>query len=98
MLRKLNTLTAGIITGVLVPAILYFILVHPKLSRFSFIEEYYGQMVIKFLPLFLSRCIFPNALIFFFLIWRNQLNIAKGILISTGVLTVILVIINFVLK
>jgi len=96
-MKKFNNLFTGIIVGVILPTILYFIIVLPKMSHFKFVDEYYRQMIIKFLPLFLTRCIFPNALVFFLLIWQNQLKIAKGILISTAVLTGILVLINFIL-
>jgi hypothetical protein len=98
MLQKLNTVFAGIIIGIIIPAALYFIFIMPKMSNYSVIGDiYFREMVIKFLPLFLSRCIFPNALLFFLLIWRNQIRIAKGLLISTGVLTAILLFISFVL-
>lgn len=98
MIQKLNSVLAGIIIGVILPAGLYFIFIMPKMSNFSVIgETYFREMVIKFLPLFLSRCIFPNALLFFLLIWRNQNKIAKGLLISTAVLTSILLFISFVL-
>ncbi len=97
MMKKLNNLYAGIIVGVLLPTLIYILFVLPKMSHFEFMDEYYRKMIVKLLPLFLTRCIFPNALLFFLLIWRNQLKIAKGILISTAVLTGALVIINFVL-
>ena len=97
MMQKLNNVYLGMLIGVVIPSILYLIIVYPKMSHFQFMDSYYKQMLIKFLPLFLTRCIFPNALVFFLLIWRNQLKIAKGILISTAVLTGILVLINFVL-
>ena len=97
MMQKLNNLVVGLIIGVVLPAILYMLLVMPKMSHYEFIDEYYRKMMVKLLPLFLTRCIFPNALLFFLLMWKNQLKIAKGILISTAVLTGILVLINFVL-
>lgn len=98
MLQKLNTVLAGIIIGILLPAGLYFIFIMPKMNPYSIIgTTYFREMVIKFLPLFLSRCIFPNALLFFLLIWRNQNQIAKGILISTAALTAILLFISFIL-
>ena len=96
-LQKLNTLLAGIIIGVVLPIVLYFIFVMPKMSHYSVIGDYYAMIIVKFLPLFLSRCIFPNALLFFFLIWKNQMHIAKGVLISTSVLTSVLLFISFIL-
>ncbi|MBN2523950.1 MAG: hypothetical protein JXB24_11815 [Bacteroidales bacterium] len=95
--KKLNTLLAGILIGVLLPAALYFIFIMPKMAPLSIIGKQYSMIIIKFLPLFLSRCIFPNALLFFLLIWKNQMNIAKGVLISTAVLTSVLLFISFIL-
>ena len=95
MLQKINTLTWGIIIGIIVPAIFYFILVLPKMQHFEFIGKYYGVMVFKLLPVFLGRCVFPNALIFFLLLWKDLALAAKGVLLSTAVLTAILLIIGF---
>jgi hypothetical protein len=97
MLEKLDNFLLGIVTGVLLPAILYFIFVYPKMSHYSFIQGYYGDILIKFLPIFLSRCIFPNALLFFLFTWKDRLRFAKGILISTAVLTALLLLISFIL-
>lgn len=96
-LQKLNTLLAGIIIGIILPVILYFIFIMPKVNHLSFMGEYYSRLLVKFMPLFLSRCIFPNALLFFLLVWKNQMQIAKGVLISTAVLTSILLFISFIL-
>ena len=97
MWKKLDNFIVGIILGAIIPAALYMIFVYPKMNHYSFIEGFYRDILIKFLPVFLSRCIFPNALLFFFLVWRDQLKIAKGILVSTAVLTAILLLISFVL-
>ena len=97
MLQKINTLTWGIIIGIVLPTILYFVWVFPKMQHFEFIGRYYGVMVFKLLPLFLSRCIFPNALVFFLLLWKDLAQAAKGVLLSTAVLTAVLLLIGFVL-
>jgi hypothetical protein len=97
MLRKLDNFILGIVVGVVLPALLYMLFVYPKMSHYSFIEGYYKDILIKFLPIFLSRCIFPNALLFFLFTWKDQLKFAKGILISTAVLTAVLLFISFVL-
>lgn len=44
----------------------------------------------KLLPLVLSWCIIPNLLIFFILSWINYLKAAKGVLIATAILTIML--------
>ncbi len=97
MLKKIDTLLVGIITGVLLPAILYFILIHPRMKTYALLNGYYYELLLKSLPLLLTRCIFPNAVLFFLLIWQNLNLAAKGILISTAILTGMLVIMNFFL-
>ena len=44
----------------------------------------------KLLPLVLSWCILPNLLVFFILSWINYLKAAKGVLIATAILTIML--------
>jgi hypothetical protein len=96
MLNKFNNLSSGLIVGTLLPAVLYYFLIMPKMRHFSFIGNYYGEMILKMLPLFLSRCIFPNALLFFALLWLNLVHAAKGVLISTAVLTAVLLLISYI--
>lgn len=98
MLRRFDTVPAGIILGTIVPAILYFILVYPDVKTYRMLDGYYGLLLRQVLPMLLSRCLLPNALLFFFLLWRNQTNMAKGILIITAIVTVALVLLNFVIN
>lgn len=98
MWQKLNTVSAGILIGIIIPALIFFIFVYPRIDHLSYFgHKIFHQILADILPLLLSRCIFPNALLFFILIWRNQNLVAKGILISTGVLTSVLLFISFVL-
>ncbi len=97
MWEKINKLYIGLIIGTVLPAIFYMIFIYPKMQHFSYFEGYYQKMLLKFLPVFLSRCIFPNALLFFLFTWKNLLSVAKGLLISTAVLTGALLIIHFIL-
>jgi hypothetical protein len=97
MIKKLDTVVAGILIGIVVPVIFYYFFVMPGLKQYKFLGDLYLQMVVKMLPIFLSRCIFPNAILFFLLIWSNKSNAAKGVLIITGIATAILMVINFVL-
>lgn len=95
MLQKINNLYLGLAVGIILPLGIFFIFRYPKISYYSLIDG--NEAILKALPLLLTQCIFPNALIFFLLTWKNLLHAAKGILISTAVLTGLLVIINFVL-
>jgi hypothetical protein len=96
MIKKFDTIVTGIIIGIIVPVIFYYFFVMPGIKQYRFLGDLYLQMVVKMLPMFLSRCIFPNALLFFILLWTNKANAAKGVLIITAILTAILMIINFV--
>jgi hypothetical protein len=95
MIKKIDTLAVGMLIGIIVPAIFYYFFVMPGFKQYKFLGDLYMQMVVKMLPIFLSRCIFPNALLFFLLLWTNKANAAKGLLIVTGIATAILMIINF---
>jgi hypothetical protein len=96
MLKKFDTLLAGIIAGIILPAIFFYFFVYPSMSRYRFLGDLYIDMILKMMPIFLSRCIFPNAILFFVLLWADLTIAAKGVLIVTGVSTAILLFINFV--
>ena len=64
------------------------------MKTYALLNGYYYELLLKSLPLLLTRCIFPNAVLFFLLIWQNLNLAAKGILISTAILTGMLVIMN----
>jgi len=97
MLKKFDTLLAGIVVGIVLPTIFYYFMVYPKMQQYRFLGNLYLDLVVKMLPLFLSRCIFPNALLFFILLWADMNEAAKGVLIVTGIETAILLFISFVL-
>jgi hypothetical protein len=96
MHKKFDTLIAGIIVGIVLPAIFFYFFVYPSMKQYRFLGELYIDMIVKMLPVFLSRCIFPNAILFFILLWAEMTRAAKGLLIVTGISTAILLLINFV--
>ena len=97
MIKKLDSIAAGIIVGIIVPAVFYYFFVYPKMKQYEFLGKLYMDMVVSMLPMFLSRCVFPNAVLFFILLWTDMANAAKGVLIITGFVTAVLLFINFVL-
>ncbi|MBN1117352.1 MAG: hypothetical protein JXA77_09125 [Bacteroidales bacterium] len=92
-LRKIDKFWIGIVAGLVIPIVLYLIIQPLKAANYSFMQEEYKQAVLKMLPMLLSRCIFPNALLFFILIWSDFEQAAKGILYSTVGLVGILILI-----
>jgi hypothetical protein len=97
MIKKFDNLAAGIIVGIIVPALFYYFFVYPTIKHYSFLGSLYVDLIVKMLPMFLSRCVFPNALLFFILLWTDMAKTAKGVLIVTGIITAVLLFINFVL-
>lgn len=86
-LGKLNTLTTGIISGVVLPLIVYFILYYAKVQdvRFTLFSNklVFGNII----PVIISHCILPNLLLFFLFNNIGWLQASKGILGTTVVLT-----------
>jgi hypothetical protein len=95
-LKKYDQLWIGIVLGILFPLLLYPVLRPLDPKNFAFISKDYHMALLKLLPMLLSRCVFPNALLFFLFIWSDFDQLAKGVLISTVGLTAILVLIQII--
>ena len=91
-LRTIDKFWIGVLTGLVIPIVLYFIIQPLDADNYGFMQEQYKQAVLKMLPMMLSRCVFPNALLFFILIWSDFEQAAKGILYSTVGLAGILIV------
>lgn len=90
MIKRINTLTAGIIFGIVVPVIFYIIVFYSKFNNLRFSDFHRDIYLGKLLPLIISRCILPNLVLFFVFNWLNWLKAAKGVFISTLALAAIL--------
>lgn len=95
-LRRFDNFWVGLVVGLAMPIALYPIMRPFNPDNFAFIGSVYKLTLIKLLPLLFSRCIFPNALLFFIFIGVNFDRAAKGVLYSTISLVGILVIIQII--
>jgi hypothetical protein len=95
-LRKYDRLWIGISLGLLLPLALYPLIRPLDPENFAFISVDYHKAMLKLLPMLLSRCVFPNALLFFLLIWIRFDKTARGVLYSTVGLTAILILIQII--
>lgn len=95
-LKRFDNFWLGMAVGLLLPLALYPILRPMDPANFTFIAEDYRKTMLKLIPMLLSRCIFPNALLFFILIWSNYEKAAKGVLYITIGLVAILGLIQFI--
>ena len=97
MKSNYDKLSLGIILGLVVPAILmfgYWQLNYPSMTLGKFIEfTSKGQIHIKLISLFTVG----NLGVFFLFIWQNLNMAARGVLLSTFLYTLLVVVIKFVL-
>ena len=93
---KLNTLWTGIIAGIFVPILVYFILYFAKVRDVQSTLFSNFHIAASIIPILVSHCILPNLLIFLACAGMNWMRAAKGILGSTVVLTVIIIAIKVI--
>lgn len=87
-LKKYDTLSTGIIAGMLVPVIVYFVMYYSKMQDIRFTLFSNHLLIGNIIPVIISHCILPNLLIFLMFNGLNWLRAAKGSLGATVVLTV----------
>ncbi len=97
-LRKRDNFWIGLIIGIALPFLLYPLIRPLNPENFNFIDIEYKKTVMKMLPMLLSRCVFPNALLFFLFLWGNFEKTAKGVLYSTVGIVAILGIMHVIFK
>ena len=64
-LKKFDTLTTGIISGLVLPVIVYFILYFAKIQDVRFTLFSHHLVIANIIPVIISHCILPNLLLFF---------------------------------
>ncbi len=93
---KFDSLLVGIITGLLVPLISFFIFYQVQLEPYAR-NEYLLEAIFKtaILGKILSLCIFPNLVPFFIFIWMNFMRAARGVLSITVFLAIASAVMKF---
>jgi hypothetical protein len=96
METRLNTITFGLITGMLVP--LLALVIFYFLSSGSSFSEFAGFIVSrKKLSSLISLAMVPDLLIFFIYIWLNYLYSARGVLAAVLLFALIVVLTKFLI-
>ena len=90
MERFLNNLTLGLVSAIVLPVIIFVLLYYSKFNNLDVLIFPKRMLMGNLLPLVISWCVLPNLLLFFAFSWMNYLKSAKGVLIATVVLTVML--------
>ena len=88
--QKFNTLATGIIAGLVLPIIVYFIMYFSKVQDVRF-TLFSNRLVIgNIIPVLISHCVLPNLILFFIFNGLNWTLAMKGVLGTTVVLTVLI--------
>jgi hypothetical protein len=87
-LKKFDTLATGIVSGIVLPVIVYFILYYTKIQDVRFTIFSHHLVIANIIPVIISHCILPNLLLFFVFNGLNWMHASKGVLGTTVVLTI----------
>jgi len=87
-IKRFDTLATGIISGIILPVVVYFLLYFSKIQDVQFTLFSNHLVIGNIIPVIISHCVLPNLVLFFIYIGINWMQSAKGILSSTVVLTV----------
>lgn len=97
MKSKVNNIYLGIILGLIVPVITVFLVYKIRFNQLNW-EEFINLFVQRrVLSSLLSLCVIPNLLVFMIFIWLNHLYSARGVLLSTFIVGIIIVGVKFLL-
>ena len=97
MKAKYNNIWFGAVLGLVVPVITIFA---AYWIRFGYMDlgEFFEKMIaVRKLSALISLCAVPNLLIFLIFIWLNYLYSARGVLLSTIILGMAMLVIKFLL-
>ncbi len=89
-LQKYNTLATGIIAGVVLPVIVYFILYYSKMQDVRFTLFSNNLVIGNIIPIIISHCVLPDLILFFIFNGLDWMRAAKGVLGTTVVLTLLI--------
>jgi hypothetical protein len=89
-LKRFDTLATGIISGLVLPVIVYFILYFSKVQDIRFTLFSHHLVIGNIIPIIISHCVLPNLLLFFAFNGLNWMQASKGILGTTVALTIVI--------
>ena len=94
---RLNTITFGLIAGMLVPLlafVIFYLISSPDTAFPEFVEFIISR---KKLSSLISLSVVPALLVFFIFIWRNYLYSARGVLAAVFLFALIVVLTKFLI-
>ena len=89
-----NKLLTGMVLAIVVPCITLYLSYQYKFAAYS-IQDFIDMMIMRaILSKLLSLCVLPNLLLFFIFIKLNYLKSARGVLLSTMLLALVVLIVK----
>jgi hypothetical protein len=89
-LQKFDTLTTGIVAGIVLPMVVYFLLYFAKIQDIHTTLFSNRLLIGNIIPIIISHCVLPNLVFFFIFNALNWIQAAKGVLGTTVVLTLLI--------
>ena len=93
--KKWNSLKLGLLLGIVFPLLVMVGFYFWKFETMDFQYFWDKLFELNVFTKFLSICVYPNLLLFFVFIWKNRLLSARGVLMATIVLALIVMIFKF---
>jgi hypothetical protein len=88
--QQLNTLATGIISGIMLPVIVYLLMYFSKIQDVQHTLFSNNLLIGNIIPVIISHCVLPNLLLFLAFLGLNWMQAAKGALGTTVVMTVLI--------
>ena len=85
--NRFNTLLTGIMTGVVLPVIVYFFVYYTAIKDIGSTLFSSRQIAGNVLPIIISHCVIPNLILFMIFNRIDWLQAAKGVLGATVFMT-----------
>jgi hypothetical protein len=95
MIKSWNSLILGLILGLAWPAVVMVLFYLFKFMNYP-LDIFLEQLLeMGLFTKFVSVCVYPNLLLFFIFIWRKLLYSARGVLMATILLGILVMILKF---
>jgi hypothetical protein len=89
MRSRFDSIWIGLIVGIFVPALAFVMFYFSSFTKVSlhYFIEYSAQL--QALPKIISLCVVPNLGVFFLFMWRNHYYSARGVIMATVIMALI---------
>ena len=91
---KLDSLWIGLVVGIFVPVLSLLMFYYSTFTKVSFMDY---SLQVRILPKIISLCVIPNLLVFFLFMWRNHYYSARGIILATVIITLVVLVLKIFL-